>query len=67
MLCTINLRCRKTYEEIKKKRREKNISERGKKRDYKRVFGSVVVVAFHITFHAEMYQNEVFSFFKNHF
>jgi uncharacterized membrane protein len=50
-----------------KKKREKNISERGKKRDYKRVFGSVVVVAFHITFHAEMYQNEVFLFFKNHF
>ena len=32
-----------------------------------RVFGSVVVVAFQIAFRAEIYVNDVFSFFKNHF
>jgi len=32
-----------------------------------RVLGSVVVVAFQITFRAEMHANDVFSFFKNHF
>jgi hypothetical protein len=32
-----------------------------------RVFGSVVVVAFQIAFRAEIYANDVFSFFKNHF
>jgi len=32
-----------------------------------RVFGSVVAVAFQITFRAKIYQNDVFSFFKNHF
>jgi hypothetical membrane protein len=31
------------------------------------VFGSVVAVAFQITFHAEMHANDVFSFFKNYF
>ena len=35
--------------------------------DIKNVFGSVVVVAFQITFHAEMHVNDVFSFFKNYF
>ena len=33
----------------------------------KRVFGSVVAVAFKITFRAEMHVNDVFLFFKNHF
>jgi len=33
----------------------------------KRVFGSVVVVAFQIAFRAEIHANDVFSFFKNHF
>ena len=33
----------------------------------KSVFGSVVVVAFQIAFRAEIYVNDVFSFFKNHF
>ena len=32
-----------------------------------RVFGSVVVVAFQIVFHVEIYANDVFLFFKNHF
>jgi hypothetical protein len=31
------------------------------------VFGSVVVVAFQIAFRAEIYANDVFLFFKNHF
>jgi hypothetical membrane protein len=31
------------------------------------MFGSVVAVAFQITFHAEMHVNDVFSFFKNYF
>jgi len=31
------------------------------------MFGSVVAVAFQITFRAEMHANDVFSFFKNHF
>jgi hypothetical membrane protein len=31
------------------------------------VFGSVVAVAFQITFCAEMHANDVFSFFKNYF
>jgi hypothetical protein len=31
------------------------------------VFGSVVAVAFQITFCAEIYQNDVFLFFKNYF
>jgi len=31
------------------------------------MFGSVVAVAFQITFRAEMYVNEVFLFFKNYF
>jgi hypothetical protein len=31
------------------------------------VFGSVVAVAFQIAFRAEIYANDVFSFFKNHF
>jgi hypothetical protein len=31
------------------------------------VFGSVVAVAFQITFRAEMYANDIFLFFKNHF
>jgi hypothetical protein len=33
----------------------------------KRVFGSVVVVAFQIVFRAEIHVNDVFLFFKNHF
>jgi hypothetical protein len=33
----------------------------------KRVFGSVVVVAFQIAFRAEIHANDVFSFFKNYF
>jgi hypothetical protein len=33
----------------------------------KRVFGSVVAVAFQIAFRAEIHANDVFSFFKNHF
>jgi hypothetical protein len=33
----------------------------------KNVFGSVVAVAFQKQFHAEMYANDVFSFFKNYF
>jgi hypothetical protein len=33
----------------------------------KRVFGSVVVVAFQITFRAEIHANDVFLFFKNYF
>jgi hypothetical protein len=33
----------------------------------KRMFGSVVVVAFQITFRAEIHANDVFLFFKNHF
>jgi hypothetical membrane protein len=32
-----------------------------------RVFGSVVVVAFQITFRAEIHANDIFSFFKNYF
>jgi hypothetical protein len=31
------------------------------------VFGSVVAVAFQITFCAEIYQNDVFLFLKNYF
>jgi hypothetical protein len=31
------------------------------------MFGSVVVVAFQIAFRAEIYANDIFSFFKNHF
>jgi hypothetical membrane protein len=31
------------------------------------MFGSVVAVAFQITFCAEIHANDVFSFFKNHF
>jgi hypothetical membrane protein len=31
------------------------------------IFGSVVAVAFQITFRAEMHANDVFSFLKNHF
>jgi hypothetical membrane protein len=31
------------------------------------VFGSVVAVAFQITFRVEMHANDVFSFFKNYF
>jgi hypothetical membrane protein len=31
------------------------------------MFGSVVVVAFQITFRAEMHANDVFSFSKNYF
>jgi len=33
----------------------------------KSVFGSVVAVAFQITFRAEIHNNDVFLFFKNHF
>jgi hypothetical protein len=33
----------------------------------KRVFDSVVVVAFRIAFRAEIHANDVFLFFKNHF
>ena len=33
----------------------------------KRVFGSVVAVAFQIAFRAEKHANNVFSFFKNYF
>jgi len=33
----------------------------------KRVFGSVVVVAFQIAFRAEIHANDVFLFFKNYF
>jgi len=33
----------------------------------KRVFGSVVVVAFQSAFHSEKYANNIFLFFKNHF
>jgi hypothetical protein len=33
----------------------------------KSVFGSVVVVAFQITFRAEIHANDIFLFFKNHF
>jgi len=33
----------------------------------KRVFGSVVVVAFQIAFRAEIHANDFFLFFKNHF
>jgi hypothetical protein len=35
--------------------------------DYNSVFGSVVAVAFQITFRAEIHVNDVFLFFKNHF
>jgi hypothetical protein len=31
------------------------------------MFGSVVAVAFQITFRAEMHANDFFLFFKNHF
>jgi hypothetical protein len=31
------------------------------------MFGSVVAVAFQITFRVEMHANDVFLFFKNHF
>jgi hypothetical protein len=33
----------------------------------KRVFGSVVMVAFQIAFRAEIYVNDFFLFFKNYF
>jgi len=33
----------------------------------KSVFGTVVVVAFQITFRAEIHANDVFSFLKNYF
>ena len=33
----------------------------------KGMFGSVVAVAFQITFRAEMHVNDVFLFFKNYF
>jgi hypothetical protein len=33
----------------------------------RRMFDSVVVVAFQIVFRAEIHANYVFSFFKNHF
>jgi len=33
----------------------------------KSMFGSVVAVAFQITFRVEMHANDVFLFFKNHF
>jgi len=33
----------------------------------KRMFGSVVVVAFQIAFRAEIHVNDVFLFFKNYF
>jgi hypothetical protein len=33
----------------------------------KRVFGSVVVVAFQIAFRAEIHANDIFLFFKNYF
>jgi hypothetical protein len=35
--------------------------------DVKRVFSSVVVVAFQIAFRAEIHVNNVFSFFKNYY
>jgi len=35
--------------------------------DFKSVFGSVVAGAFQIAFLAEIYANDVFLFFKNHF
>jgi hypothetical membrane protein len=31
------------------------------------MFGSVVVVAFQITFRVKIHVNDIFSFFKNHF
>jgi hypothetical protein len=31
------------------------------------MIGSVVAIAFQITFYAEMHANDVFLFFKNHF
>jgi hypothetical protein len=31
------------------------------------LFGSVIAVAFKITFHAEIYANDIFLFFKNYF
>jgi len=34
---------------------------------HKTVFGSIVVVAFQISFRAEIHANDVFLFFKNHF
>jgi hypothetical protein len=34
---------------------------------FKRVLGSVVAVAFHITFCAEIHVNDFFLFFKNYF
>jgi len=34
---------------------------------YKRVFGSVVMIAFQIAFRAEIHADDVFLFFKNHF
>jgi hypothetical protein len=37
------------------------------KRNRQSVFGSVVTVAFQITFHAEIHANDVFLFFKNYF
>jgi hypothetical protein len=34
---------------------------------HKGLFGSVVVVVFQSAFHSEMYQNDIFLFFKNYF
>jgi multisubunit Na+/H+ antiporter MnhE subunit len=34
---------------------------------HKGLFGSVVVVVFQNAFHSEMYQNDIFLFFKNYF
>jgi hypothetical protein len=33
----------------------------------KKMFENIVVVAFQITFRAEIHANDIFSFFKNHF
>ena len=38
-----------------------------KKDKARSVSGSVITVAFQITFRAEMHANDVFSFFKNYF
>jgi len=38
-----------------------------KKRKNSGVFGSEVVIVFQSAFRAEMYQNDVFLFFKNYF
>jgi hypothetical membrane protein len=36
-------------------------------KDITNMFGSVVAIAFQITFCAKMHANDVFSFFKNYF